>query len=165
MFPGDRRIGCPYNTRRTRGQIAPGPGTAIRAQTITSLNPSSTTAGGPAFTVAAANQTLTFTYQAGAANPAPQNVPLTSTGGAVSLSAEAFSDENWLAVSPSSGTTPVTFSCSVNPAGLAPRTDSGLMFVTDTTTATVFVVGIRVPFRRVTPDTNFEGIIREYKQN
>ena len=117
--------------------------------------------------VAAANQTLTFTYQAGAANPAPQNVPLTSTGGAVSLSAEAFSDENWLAVSPSSGTTPVTFSCSVNPAGLAPRTYSGLMFVTDTTTATVFVVGIRVPFRkrRVTPNTNFEGIIREYKQN
>jgi hypothetical protein len=92
--------------------------------------------------VAQADQSLAFTFQAGASVPAPQSVPLNNNGGALGLSAETFSDGNWLSVNPTSGTTPVTFSCSVSPAGLAPNTYAGLMVVTDPTTATVFVVQV-----------------------
>jgi hypothetical protein len=102
------------------------------------------------------DQTLSFSYQAGASIPTPQTLPLTSNGGPVSLNAEAFSDGNWLAVSPSSGTTPVTLSCSVSPAGLAPKTYAGLVAVTDLTSATIYVVQVTLT---VTPGVSMNQMI------
>jgi hypothetical protein len=91
--------------------------------------------------VAQANQTLNFSFQSGGATPAPQSF---TSGGAGIVSPEAISDGSWLSVNPSSGNSPATFSCSVNPAGLAPGTLSGLVIVTDANTTPVYVVQVNL---------------------
>ena len=90
--------------------------------------------------VAAANQTLNFTYQTGAATPSPQSFTYNLGGGPIS--AEAFSEGSWLSVNPSSGTAPAAFSCSISPAGLSGGSYSGLVVITDMNSATVYVARV-----------------------
>ncbi|MDP8981726.1 MAG: hypothetical protein M3O35_14185 [Acidobacteriota bacterium] len=70
---------------------------------------------------------LSFAYQTGTAFPAAQSLTVTSTGGAVTFSAQATttSGGNWLVISPTTGSTgadgsPATITVSVNPSGLQP---------------------------------------------
>jgi uncharacterized protein (TIGR03437 family) len=76
---------------------------------------------------------VAFTYVQGAPAPDAKTVTVSSsTGPALSLStAVATTDKgNWLFVNPSSGTSPLDLSVSVNPAGLTPNTYSGTITVT-----------------------------------
>ncbi len=112
---------------------------------LITLNPADSTGAARqvpvALTVLATpNQRLSFSYQTGAAAPSPQS--FTSNVGGGFINSEAFSDGSWLSVSPSGGTSPVSFSCSVNPAGLSAGTYSGLVVITDSTTATVYVTQV-----------------------
>lgn len=69
---------------------------------------------------------LTFTYQAGSAQPANQTVNVASTlPVTITASVSSASGGNWLSVSPASGTTPLALTVSVNPANLAPATYTG----------------------------------------
>jgi uncharacterized protein (TIGR03437 family) len=78
---------------------------------------------------------LTFTYNAGSAAPSPQTVQVTG-GSGLTFTATASSAGNWLAVSPTAGTTPGSLSVSVNPAGLTANTYTGTITVTGTGGAT-----------------------------
>lgn len=74
--------------------------------------------------------TLTFNHQAGAPNPLPQSLNLSSFdfGGTVTATATTVTGGLWLAVAPASVSmppSPAIFSVSVNPAGLAAGTYSG----------------------------------------
>jgi len=62
----------------------------------------------PGTTFSVNTQPLTFNYQIGGQTPAPQNINLVGSGGAVSFTASASTTTggNWLQVSPASGTTP-----------------------------------------------------------
>jgi uncharacterized protein (TIGR03437 family) len=75
----------------------------------------------PAPTLGASAGALAFGYQSGIVAPAPQLVAISSTGGDldITVTATTQSGGQWLFVSPSTGTTPVTLSVSVNPTGLA----------------------------------------------
>ena len=79
------------------------------------------------FTVLSANSialsttSINFTYQAGAAAPAPQVINV-NTGGASIPFISGFATAiggNWLSISQSAGTTPATVTVSVNPVSLA----------------------------------------------
>ena len=73
--------------------------------------------------LAAAPQSLAFSFQSGAPNPAAQSLLLTGAAGQqVTLTA---SNTPWLSMSVSILTPPATVTVSVNPAGLAPGTYSG----------------------------------------
>jgi uncharacterized protein (TIGR03437 family) len=73
---------------------------------------------------------LTFTAAVGGAAPASQTFSLTSTGAAVTFTAAVTSGANWLSVNPTSGTTPATFTVSVNPAGLGAAAYQGAVTIT-----------------------------------
>lgn len=71
---------------------------------------------------------LSFAYEIGNINnPVSQPLGISSTGGAVSFSPFASTNNsgNWLSVSPSTATTPASLSVSVNPSGLTPGTYTG----------------------------------------
>jgi hypothetical protein len=87
------------------------------------------------------DQTLTFTAPSGGASP-PAQTFVSNAGGV--LSAEAYSEGNWLSVSPTNANAPATFSCSVNPAALAPGSYSGVVAITDTNFATVTAVQVNL---------------------
>lgn len=82
----------------------------------------------PSSGLSVAPASLSFNAQAGGAAPAAQTVNVTSAGTAVNLTAS--SNVAWLSVTPSSGTTPATFSVSVNSAGLAAGAYNGIITVT-----------------------------------
>jgi glucose/arabinose dehydrogenase/PKD repeat protein len=71
---------------------------------------------------------LVFAATQGGANPAPQMLNVSNTGGGT-LSWTASDDQSWLAAAPASGTAPGTVSVSVNTAGLAPGTYGGTVTV------------------------------------
>ena len=71
---------------------------------------------------------LTINYQVGDPNPSLPSITL--SGVALAFTALASSTGNWLAVSPTSGTTPATLNAQVSPAGLAPGTYTGLVQIT-----------------------------------
>ncbi len=90
-----------------------------------------TAAGGPPVTVpvtltigtnvlSVLPASLSFSYQIGSAQPASQNLSVTSTG--IVLNVTATPGANWLSVSPASASTPGTFSISVITTGLTPGT-------------------------------------------
>jgi uncharacterized protein (TIGR03437 family) len=85
----------------------------------------------PAATLQASPAPLTFSYQQGATLPGTQLLGISSTGPPlnVSLAAVTQSGGNWLLLDRTSGTTPMNLGVSVNPAGLAPGTYSGQVFV------------------------------------
>ncbi len=74
--------------------------------------------------VAASPASLSFSYQQGGSIPASQLLSLTAAA-ATSVGASASSTGSWLAVTPSSATTPSTLTVSISPAGLAPATYGG----------------------------------------
>ena len=78
------------------------------------------------------NNVLTFSYQAGTATPAAQTIHLTSSDNTTPLNFSATSNASWLTVSPTSGTTPGALTVSVNPAGLAANTYTGIITVNST---------------------------------
>lgn len=71
--------------------------------------------------------TLTFNYETGNATPAPQSIAVSSSGTALSYSVTTSTNSggNWLAATPTSGTSGSSVSVSVNPAGLASGTYTG----------------------------------------
>jgi uncharacterized protein (TIGR03437 family) len=83
--------------------------------------------------LSAAPSPVAITYTFGAPPPAAQSVTVTSSAGSVlSLSTAVTTKNNtdWLFVNPTSGTTPLALSVSVNPNGLAPATYQGTITVT-----------------------------------
>ena len=79
------------------------------------------------FTVSPA--TVNFSYTLGTAAPQPQQVSLTSSGGAADFTA-ATSGANWLSIIPTTGRTPTNLSLGVNPAGLAAGTYTATVNIT-----------------------------------
>jgi hypothetical protein len=67
---------------------------------------------------------LSFSAQAGGANPEPANISVTNTGGG-SLPFTASTDAAWLSVSPASGRAPSSPQVAVGIAGLVPGTYTG----------------------------------------
>jgi uncharacterized protein (TIGR03437 family) len=61
-----------------------------------------------AATVTAPTTPLSFTYQAGGADPSPQTVSVSGGGQSLGFTAQVTAGSNWLSVSPASGTTPAT---------------------------------------------------------
>lgn len=82
---------------------------------------------------------LTFNYRIGATAPAGQNVVVSSGGVPVSVGAAAIvttpTGGTWLSVTPTSATTPGTYSVTVSVAGLAAGTYNGLVRFTALDTA------------------------------
>ena len=79
-------------------------------------------------TLTATPPQLTFNTQSGAATAA-QTVLLTSSISPVSLSVSAYSDNNWLQVTPKSGPTPLSIQVSIGGGGPASGTDIGFINV------------------------------------
>lgn len=75
---------------------------------------------------------LSFSYTIGGAVPVSQTLTISSSQSAVSFTAAAVmtSGNNWLTVSPGSGTTPGTLTVTVAPAGLAGGVYAGAITVT-----------------------------------
>jgi uncharacterized protein (TIGR03437 family) len=89
------------------------------------FNVSSTTGGA---ILAVYPATLAFGYRQGDSTPATQQVQVNSGG--IPISGSITSNQNWLTVSPASGSTPFASNVSVNPSGLASGTYSGILTVT-----------------------------------
>ena len=111
-------------------------------------------------TPTASPTSVTFSYQAGGAAPAVQNV--TISGG--SFTASASSTGNWLSITPTSGATGTTISVSVDPRGLSAGTYDGTVTVTGanggTGTSTVTVtLTVTVPLPTVTQVVNAASFI------
>jgi uncharacterized protein (TIGR03437 family) len=80
--------------------------------------------------ISANPSSLIFTASAGSAAALTQPILLsTSSGTAVAFTAVAFSADNWLSVSPSSGSTPSTLVVSASPTGSSPGSYSGKVSV------------------------------------
>ncbi len=71
---------------------------------------------------------LSFAYQIGGAQPATQQLAVSSTGGGVAFTA-ATTSSGWLSVNATSGTTPQSLSVSVNTQGLQAGTYTGSIAV------------------------------------
>lgn len=83
----------------------------------------------PATTVSATPTTMTFSYIAGNANPAAQALSVTGNSANLGWTASVTSGNEWLSVSPASGTTPGAPSVSVNPTSLNPGSYTGTIVV------------------------------------
>jgi uncharacterized protein (TIGR03437 family) len=68
---------------------------------------------------------LSFSYTTGAAIPASQTLALSSSTAQANFSVTATSTNNWLSVSPTSGTTPANVNATVQPTALSPGTYTG----------------------------------------
>jgi uncharacterized protein (TIGR03437 family) len=77
--------------------------------------------------VAVSTSALTFTYQIGGTTPAPQQLMVTSTGGAVGFTVGTTSTGGWLTTSAGSSTlqTPQTISVSIVPANIPSSATAG----------------------------------------
>src|SRR5207253_530949 len=87
-----------------------------------------------------------FSYAPGAASPAAQAL---SIGGGLPFTVTTGSAGGWLSVTPLSGAAPATLTVSVNPAGLASGTYSGVILIVSNTdagsTSQNGVVSIAIP--------------------
>jgi len=112
--------------------IAPTGGTAV------SVPVSLTVQAAP--TVTATPTTLSFAYQAGSGNPASQTVSVSGGGASLGFTAAVTSGNNWLSVSPTSGTTPTTGSAALavtaTPGTLGAGSYTGTILVSATGSAT-----------------------------
>jgi uncharacterized protein (TIGR03437 family) len=73
---------------------------------------------------------LTFSAQSGTISP--QSILITSSAGSTNVAVSATSANNWLQVTPTSGTTPLQVTVSVNPALSALATDDGFINIVAT---------------------------------
>jgi hypothetical protein len=87
------------------------------------------TTGNPSLNIAPAN--LSFTYAAGSTTSGSQNLTVSSSASALSITASA-SGGAWLSVSPASGSTPATLKVTANPSGMAAGTYKGSITITST---------------------------------
>ncbi|HTY26647.1 MAG TPA: hypothetical protein VMD51_00675, partial [Mycobacterium sp.] len=69
-------------------------------------------------TVSASPTSLSFSYRAGDATPATQNLSVTG-GSGLTFTATASSNGNWLNVTPATGSTPATLTVGVSPSSLS----------------------------------------------
>ena len=81
-------------------------------------------------TLAASPTQLTFSAQTSTITP--QSILITSSAGATSVTVSASSANSWLQVTPTSGTTPLQVTVSVNPALSALATDDGFINIAAT---------------------------------
>lgn len=90
--------------------------------------------GGPTTTLTASPTTLSFAGQAGGSAPGAKQISVTSspTGANFTASASTTDGNNWLQVSPASGTAPATVNVSVNTGGLSAGNYSGTVTLTPT---------------------------------
>jgi uncharacterized protein (TIGR03437 family) len=102
---------------------APGAGNSPQTVSV-----SLTVASAP--TISVSPSLLNFAYQSGGSPPQAQTVTVSATSAAAFTA--AASGGSWLAVNPTSGTTPASLSVSVSPAGLNPGTYNGTISVTGT---------------------------------
>lgn len=91
------------------------------------------TAPAQAGTLTANPTQFTFNAQNGV-TPAPQTLMITSTTGPTKVTISAFSNTNWLMVSPAGGTTPLSVTVSVNPALSKLAQDFGFINISSSTT-------------------------------
>jgi uncharacterized protein (TIGR03437 family) len=91
---------------------------------------SSDTARAQNATLAANPTQLTFSAQSGTI--APQTVIITSSAGSTNVAVSALSTNGWLTVTPTSGTTPLQLTVSVNPALSSLATDDGFININAT---------------------------------
>ncbi|MFN7921291.1 MAG: hypothetical protein U0Q16_14415 [Bryobacteraceae bacterium] len=82
----------------------------------------------PAASLTVSPATISFNYQSGGAIPPSQTISVGSTGAASPFN--AASNQPWLTVSPTSGTTPATLNVNVIPAGLSLGQQTGVITVT-----------------------------------
>jgi uncharacterized protein (TIGR03437 family) len=122
--------GTTYNATIT---ITPNGGTVVTVPV------SLTVVAAPTVTVASAT-TLSFSYQVGSANPTPGTVTISGGGASLGFSAAVTSGNDWLSVSPTSGTTPTTgtatLTVTVTPGNLAAAQYIGTILISGTGTAT-----------------------------
>jgi len=118
----------------------------------------------PAVSITASPTSLSFTYIAGGALPAAQQVQVSGNGGALTFTATASSSGNWLIVNPTTGTTPSSgtapLTVTVNPTNLnVNQTYTGTITVAGSggaagsTTVTVTLT-ITAPLPTITSVTN-----------
>src|SRR5437763_1659939 len=77
-------------------------------------------------TLTANPQQITFNTQTGV-TPTPQTLLVSSSGATASVSVTAFSNHNWLLVSPSTGNTPLSLAVSVGAGAPTSGTDVGFI--------------------------------------
>ena len=82
----------------------------------------------PQATLALNTASMSFAAVVGASNPPPQTVGISNSGGGT-LAWTATDNQPWLALNPTSGTAPSSIAVSVNTAGLAVGSYSGLITV------------------------------------
>ncbi len=112
-------------------------------------------------TISASPTTLTFYHQINTTPPSAQTFKVASSGTAFNFSAAAatVSGGNWLAVTPSSSSTPGTLSVSINPAGLSLGTYNATITLTSSAalnsplTVPVVLVVSANPFLKASPGT------------
>jgi uncharacterized protein (TIGR03437 family) len=122
--------GITYNATIT---ITPNGGTVVTVPV------SLTVQAVPTVTVTYAT-TLSFSYQAGNANPTPGTVNISGGGASLGFSATVTSGSDWLSVSPTSGTTPTTgtatLTVTVTPGNLTAAQYIGTILISGAGTAT-----------------------------
>ena len=115
------------------------PGTYTASVVISPTNGGGSVVSVPVSATVASSNYLTLgrtsvsiDYSTGGANPAPEFVPVTSSGDPLRFDAVAstLGSNSWLLVSQSSQYTPAHLTISVNPTNLAPGTYSGSVLVT-----------------------------------
>lgn len=144
-----------YNGQVT---ITPVGGTAVNVPVVLTIS------GAP--TIGVSTSSLSFSYQAGAAVPNTQSVPVTiSSGTSATFTATAASTPaGWLVVTPATGTAPSSLTVSITPTGLAAGTYTGTITVAGsggaTGTATVTVtLTVTVPLPTVTAVVNAASFV------
>jgi uncharacterized protein (TIGR03437 family) len=90
----------------------------------------------PATTVSATPTTLTFSYIAGNPNPPAQVLQVTGNGPNLNYTATVTAGNEWLSVTPASGTTPASPQVRVTPGALNPGTHTGTIVVAGAAGAT-----------------------------
>jgi uncharacterized protein (TIGR03437 family) len=100
---------------------------------------------------------LFFAVPVGGPAPAPQTLTVTSTGAPLAFTAAAGSI--WLGVTPTSGTTPVTLTVSVNPASLSIGTYNGTINITQAGSAVPQMILITLQVGSGGPTPTIAGVI------
>jgi uncharacterized protein (TIGR03437 family) len=97
-------------------------------------------------TLSASPVSVSFSYISGTANPAAQTVQVTSSGSnsSITVTSKTSDGGTWLAVTPTSGTTPATLSIQVTPSGLAAGNYSGTVTVTSSSSLAPLLIPVNL---------------------
>lgn len=86
-------------------------------------------------TIGLSKSSVQFSYTAGGSAPASQTVQITTSGISWTAAATTTTGGSWLAVSPSSGTSPSTLTISVSPSSLAAGTYAGVITISSSSSS------------------------------